>query len=537
MKKAKSNITKKEKRLIIFFSIALMFSICIFNQFEVFFRNQIEFGIQPQEVLLIFALFSIIVFSLSVLILCLLAHYSKKGFKIALAILFGYMLTSYIQVLFLNGHYNGFFENYAGKYKPISEGIKIVNLIVWLIFLFLPLAILCIEKISKKNFYNKLALFSSIIILSMQLVGFATAAPNADFRRYDKSFFPSIDQQLNLSKPEKENIIVFILDRTATGYVDEVFDIYPNAKKNFEGFTYYRDNIPEYGQTFPSVISMLTGQDFLQTESRSSFSKRAWQNATLFTELRKRDYTINALFDELSTYYDINDIFDKIDNIVYLDKDRIVNQWQALKSMTKLSLQRTLPYIFKKTINFDYPNELNTITNCYASSYFPSNIGAMSDERFAQKLNTLGLSANNDKNTISFVHLDCSHADDWRAATYKIFNMLGDYFIQMRKLGIYEKSTIILSADHGAGGYGRNAALFIKEKGQDNGALQIDSTSKLSNGYFLSTIFELIGADDKKPTTSYFDIIHRKLTSSRYYYDVSWDVGNHCTYYGTNKIN
>lgn len=534
--KSITKLTKKDKALIIIFSVALAFSMCIFNQFDVFFRNQVEFGIQPQEVFLGFILFLLAVLSLSLLILFLTARFSKTIFKIILAVMLGFMLAGYVQVLFLNNHYNGAFEDFAGEYKPISLGIKILNLCIWIVVCLLPLALLYIEKVTKKDFFKKVVLLASIIIFAMQAVGFATAAPNADFRRYDKSFYLSVDQQLNLSKPEKENIVVFLLDRCATGYVNEVFKSYPDSKDNFEGFTYYQNNISEYGQTFPSVISMLTGQAFEKTETRESFSKRAWGNVTLFNELHAKDYTVNMLIDAPSTYYDLDDISDKIDNITYVKDERKVNQWQAIKTMTKISLQRTLPYVLKQSAGFDYPNDLNNITGVDLSDYFPNNIGQNSDKRFGQKINNSGLSADNQKNTFSFVHLDCSHVNNWVEVTNDVFNTLGEYFKQMKDLGIFENSTIIVTGDHGAANYGREAALFIKEKGQNGGAMKTDNTTKLSNGFFYSTIFELIGAEDKKPTTSYFDIIHGGEPSNRYYYDVSWDVGNHCTYSGKSKI-
>jgi len=545
MKKFKLNVTKPEIILIIIFGFALAFSMCIFNQFDILLHNQIEFGFSVGEVIVTFILLVLLVLLVVCSLLLIVAHFSKLAFKIVVSLLFGIMLACYVQVLFLNGSYNSGFQNFAAAYQPVSTSEKVVNVCLWVIVCLVPMSLVFTElffkKIAKKDFFKRFILIGSVVIFGMQATGFVTTLASAENRTKENVYYFSVNEQLQLS--EHENIIVFVLDRFATEYAEEVFYFHPYTKDFFKGFTFYRDNVSEYPGTFPSITTMLTGKPFEETEARESFSRKAWDEAILFDELHKKNYTVNAILDATSTYYNIDEVIGKIDNVKAASaKSRRVKQVSALAVMSHLALQRVSPYILKQAVHVNFQTALTDVIGYNLPDYFPRVITAKTDKVFKAKIEDLGLSADQQKNVFSFVHLNASHEiKRWFDATYDTLKMLDEYFLQMKQLGIYGSSTIILVADHGFGGgpNGRySASLFIKPKGGSDSDLVIDSETKLSHRNFVSAILELIGSDyDKTVNPSYFDIIGG-ATQERSVYDTDWDwrTGKTVVFFGKRKI-
>lgn len=53
--------------------------------------------------------------------------------------------------------------------------------------------------------------------------------------------------------------------------------------------------------------------------------------------------------------------------------------------------------------------------------------------------------------------------------------MVGEYIEQLKKLGKYDSSTIIILADHGDGDFSLNPIFLIKRKGESREEMIIDS--------------------------------------------------------------
>jgi len=549
--KFKVNITKKEIFLVLVFSFAFIFSFFIFNQVDIIFSNQQSFGFTIGDVVWGFIISAFIGFLTLSSLLFIMVQTSKKVFKITIALLFGFMLASYFQVLFLNGNYITDMHPNAADHSPWGVGMQIFVTFVWFLILFLPLGIAYAHKIPKikrafkKDILFKSILFASAVIFVMQGIGLGVASTGVQEKNSNQIFYFSVTQQLNLS--EGENIVVFLIDRWPIWQTDEVFRQHPHAKEFFPGFTYFRNNLSEYPQTFPSVTAMLTGINFNQTNTRRDFSQYAWEQATLFDELYEQGFTRNAILDSVSTFFDIEEVVDYFDNIVFPDEDvREVHAVRAVVEMANFTLQRIVPYPMKNLINIGFPHRFRNIVSINSPDYFPNQIWRDADPILKDRIEILGLSAN-PGNTFSFIHMNGPHSiPNVTAAIYSIFKMLDGYFQEMKRLGIYDNSTIILMSDHGTSINNRYedstkarflTSLFIKESGAPNTPLQVDSVTPLSNSNFLASIFELIGAKPQGTKHqdygySFFDIIrNNSIRPNRYIGITSWNVGNRCVFY------
>lgn len=540
----KKTVNKQEVILILFFSLAFVFNFCVFNQLDVLLLNQNELGLSAMDVLRVFLLIAFVLSSFLAVCLFFICKINKISFRAIISVLSGLMLATYLQSLILNGNSMNILD--GSEMFKVSKLTLIINSIAFFMILVFPIALNFIF-IKKEMLMKKITLLMSVIIIGMQIFGLIGSAINAPpFSKHNKSYYFSIDDYLKLS--ENENIIVFVMDRLGTDTTLNIFEKWEESKDIFNGFTLYKNNLSECGQTFPSIAQTLTGYKFEKAQSQIEFLPNAWENAELFDLLHENDYLVNGLLDNYSAYYNIEEVIDAFDNIKTAEIK--INYSTVIRSTSKLALGRNMPFIIKNKFAIkNYSNLSNQFVSTIEKGYYPKAASPQTDLFYNSELTSKGLSNTNKKNTFNIVHLNSSHnpyvydsnlalnSIDALEQTYGSFKILKNYFDQLKKIdcngtSLFEKSTIIVLADHGEhwtkheeNEWTTNAyaSLFIKQKGVDeNNPIVFDETTQMSNGNFYSTIFDLIGENDKKPGMSYFDVIANGGVQERYYYVTEW---------------
>jgi len=562
--KAKPNV--KEVLFILFFSLMVVFNFIIFNQFDIMLNNPGEFPITFGEAVWHFIWRAVVVLIIIIGILYTVLYFHKKTFKYTVAVILGWVISSYMQVLFLN---NPEYMVATGAMNRASVSHFVWNFILHIIIIALPSLILFIYGVflkRKKQDGNKrtmprLALGLTAVIFGMQMIGLVSVAASAPRAlRHNELFFFSVDQSLQLS--ENKNVIVFIIDRLDHTDINQVFSMYPCAVDVFGGFTRFTDNLAEFPGTFPSVISLLTARPFTRDiTSQPAYRQAAWQNEILFQALRDEEFVTYGLLDSTSTIYDFNDLFfedgePKFSNIRKLDpRNRVLNHSRFFRTITRMGFIRSSPMAIGSGLareglagmSYDLDRSVQILNT---PDYFPTRISVRSDRLFYDKLNEIGLSANLEQDVFSFKHFNGSHTPyifdrhmnipgretNSITQTRGIFHMLDEYFRQMDDLGVFDDATIIVMADHGRWWdenlrtmrYPPLGALLIKEPGYTRlDPLGID-TSEVSHANFHATILEIIGAGDRKSELplvfqqSYFDIRDGSGTQVRYFHVVNW---------------
>ncbi|MCL1903595.1 MAG: hypothetical protein FWF94_04175 [Oscillospiraceae bacterium] len=162
-------------------------------------------------------------------------------------------------------------------------------------------------------------------------------------------------------------------------------------------------------------------------------------------------------------------------------------------------------------------------------SFAQPSVSYDTDRTFQANLKDIGLSVQNKNKMFTFIHFAGVH-DSGEIGYYgrakEALDILDDYFSQMKKLNIYDKSTIIIVADHGNPSYDIEyeltiflekeitSALLIKTK-DARGEMKRDSVSELSHENFPASILEFAGLPHEKYGLSYFDIINGGLSPTR----------------------
>ncbi|MEE3450592.1 MAG: hypothetical protein VZR27_07830 [Acutalibacteraceae bacterium] len=550
----KNKYSKKNLLSSLILSIAFSLTVFFFSPIDIYLANQIEFIVRFDKIIypmLIISLISI-VWMMCILILCLVVK--ETIFNIVKNLFFGLLCAMYIQMLFYNGRMTtltGDGSFYLEKHPVYTY----VNHFVFCMILTIPLILWSIKQIYPDNkVFKKIPakatpfLCSAMIV--MQLVGSVNLYINYGLQNVSEDYswnVLSIEEAMKLS-PNK-NIIVFIADRLDSFWMDETLEEYPDLNELLEGFTFYQNNVSSVTNTFPGVPQLVTGNKY-HGEWHSDYLAESWKNHNILDTFHENNYRINLLLDGTTTYNSFGDIRYKADNPKkienYFDIDYTgVNG--IVSTMTKLSMIKLLPYYIKDIIgdNFqpDFANNFFEYNDEIEETFFPSAVGFQSDIAFYDCLKDKGLNATSKQNTYNFIHLNFAHDTNPDAVRinphYKPndsmtlnscirgeFEILNEYFTQMKKLGIYDCSTIIIVGDHGRPPYSTQdgadrldepivTSLLIKEADADHVPLKYDRVSELSNDYFPASVLEYAGLNHSDYGYSYNDIIKNNIHIER----------------------
>ena len=536
-----------------YFSSILAFVLTLFflSPLDYYLNNSSEFIIGIGDIILPLLLICPALIAIAVFIPPLVI----KGDNLnAIALLLcGLTAALYFQVLFLNGEMillDGGISNYTEW-----NAAHIINMLVWMAITFLPLyAWNCQRggKATKSVKWETIIICASIVILGMQVAGViaATARYNAGdvkntryYLSYDKSFELSLD----------ENICVFILDYYDVLYMKETLKIYPELYEELDGFTFYENNTSIYKYTNPNTIYLLTGQ---YTERTDEFVKlaEAWERRGFIDILRENGWSVMLLPSVFSTVGAYERLIGKADNLLLNENPPRLNLYAVTEIILNFSFEKILPYKLKFYFRTDrfgaYFNNNFFDWGDFEDSLLTS-VSPETDLIFYNRLKTTGLNVQNKSKTFTFTHLNSTHDSGYRYNTkngeieigtvYDRFEVgrgslaiLNEYFMQMKELGIYDVSTIIIMADHGRipkepwGATDHKldsaitATLMIKPK-NTRGKLETDKLSELSHKNFSAGILDIAGLPREDFGLSYFDIIQNRIPQTREFILDRWD--------------
>ena len=471
----------------------------------------------------------------------LIMRIDEKSADAAMLLLWGVFVASYIQMLFLNG------DMVQVTGDSTWYGARPVNLLIWVAIAILPICLRLIFRARKKVFhYEKALIFTAVLITGMQIAGLVSSAMSADLPAGFETDTKALSYEPTTHYSPEENLCVFILDRLDVKFMLEALEKYPELYDMLDGFTLYTNNVSEYQGTFPSVPTMLTQYYGWEGKTYSEYWEEAWAQHTVIDTLRENGFTTNLLIDRLSTYGNIEQLRDKTDNII--DVRIKASPLGLLSAVGRLSFGRFMPYMYKNAF-LDYLDP--AFGNAFFSFPDPSAqqpaVSFTSDLDFYRYIKQTDFSADSGKKTFSFIHLNCAHADmdlevatkgyhynarkddilwggniiDSTRACFEIVNL---YCEKMKEIGVYDNTTIILIADHGAGFIvdTPTSSLLIKTR-DTTGALLTDNEFELSHKYFAASLLEAVKLVEDNSSLSYFDIIHGASPPPRFFYTTtSW---------------
>lgn len=549
-----SRFNKKNELTILLISLAFSFTLFFFAPLDVFIGNQKDFIVGFGRVFPPMLITALVSTAALFLIQNLMLFISKTAYIIVSRLTFGLLLAGYVQMLFLNGKMTSFTGD-AHHYTD-NKAAAAMNMALFVVLAFLPVFLSFFAGIMPKNKIlnfsgGKIIPYMCTLFFLMQLAGTGSSMISADFDKYKKNYTSYLSYEPAMSLSKNENIVVFLVDRMDGDWMDQAVERYPELKEKFEGFTYYRNNISHNTQTFPSVPQMLTHCMYEGTEW-ADYVGKAWDGDTVPKNLKNNGYNVNLLIDNLTTYSSVAQLKDQCDNIRQCGEDNIeynyIGKGGIVSSMTKISLAKLSPYAVKSLYTVGMGANLSSDFVKYKTDMedrMPMATDVESDLRYNDYIRSHSINADSDKKVFNYTHLNGAHNRSERlVALYdttgteqieRVETLRGDleivfyYMEQMKKLGVYDNSTIIILGDHGRPPVEIEAedkkylnspimtSLLVKPKNADNVPMQIDSEAELTNDFFPASILEYAGIDHEKFGYSYNDVITQNIHPDRYF--------------------
>ena len=313
---------------------------------------------------------------------------------------------------------------------------------------------------------------------------------------------------------EKDNVIVFVLDRFDADYYDRLLKSNPDVTDKLDGFTYYSDNVSLYPRTYPAVTSMVTGVDQDFTQSRSNYLKGAFTDSTFLQDLKDNNYKINLYISEYYSYDSVDTIKGLVDNYYQPVKEdvKVESKTELAKTMFKTGAYFWVPEVLK-------PQDVSTRT--INEQVKRAGEYVLDDPKLYEEFTESGLYTQDDKGTFMFLHMRGCHSpfnmdencqlveesnnlSDGDKQTEGCFKFVTEYIDQLKALGLYEDATIIITGDHAALSSDYDlykdenlTALLVKESGKSGTPLKT-SDVPVSQENFLATIVKSAGIETEE---------------------------------------
>jgi len=533
-------ITKERiARLLPSFLVALAIALIVFlaAPLAIYTANINEFNFPFSDILgylfLFFAIALVAVFLIQALL-------PKIGYKIVRGFFLGVALMLFLQSNYLNiGLHSLAGDDIITVREMVGNANFIINTIVWVVVI--VGFTLASTLIKKQNIVKIVALVVSVVVLFTTTLNVVVSLISTDFsqgsvveeiKKEEPNYVPKFLTTKNMtSVASSRNVVMFLVDRFDTKkYFEPVMDDWVEYFEELGGFTYFEDNISMYGRTYPSVGYMLTGKEFNPEERRKDFFIRTYNNNNTLSRLHNEGYSVNIYTDPYYGYYDAFYLPDYIDNVVTVSEDSLyretLQKHELFRKNMMMSLYRTFPFAAKDIVGGISSTSLNKFV-VYRSNEMEFD-STSSDMRDVYKNISSNDFTKQGEKKFSFIHLSGCHTVDYdknwkpikglvkkdmKDSIHNSFAIIKEYIDEMKKQGVYENSTIIITGDHAFADTNykvlskeKLTALFVKPAGDTEKKFKVSSAPVCQDDLW-ATIFksENIAFDESEFGKSAFD--------------------------------
>lgn len=535
--------------------VSLVFMYFVFGTYELYFSNMAELYFVFADILPLSVATLLASVGLSFLIALAIKGKNLDYLSIVIA---SVGLISYIQCAFLNG--NTFIQ---GEKLATPMWIIQLNLLLWV---GVPAVLCFIYKKKKDKLFLKIATGVAGALIIIQGAALPVLLINGLSQNQTKTHHGyHLDGSEQFEVSSEGNVIVFIMDTFYTGYFEDYLKTHPEAYDKYSDFVFYDNIVAEATGTTHAMPYMLTTHpvDFSMPFMESN--KKAWnsEEADFFYSSMHNDGYKVRLYSDTDLYCGgAENMVGKIDNVKEYEFTYQTEQLPTFLALSSLSLYRYSPYFLKDAFYISDVRFLNEHTKSDSVHGVDTSkhrdITETSAERGIAFYNDdyylgveKGLTVTSDEKLCIFTHMQGLHepyydekgpVDHYTVATNGCMKIFDDYVDQLKEIGVYDNSTIILTADHGIsiGIFDSAAVMLIKPAGRKGDKLVVDSSPGVLHSDLIPTILDCSGLPYENLGCSFFDLDEntkrtRKIRTLRH--DDNLPNVPKCNSYGYSVVN
>ena len=474
-------------------SLTLALVVFVVAPLDIFGSNYAELDFSLKN----FAFFLILGAVLTVLLFgSLMFFLPRKAYRCIFAFTLATAALFIIQQNFLNFGMNSLPGDKLPGEIP-SAGEIIIDLLVWIVVYggAFFLAIWVNIKGDKGDVIKTVSFIVSFALLASQITSpiFIVINSNSKFetnilKGSGKKEKTIINTERGFNEiAQKNNVFYFCIDRFDEEYAEKAYASDREIFSELTGFTWYRDNVSNYGHTFPAVANMLTQKKYNADLKRAEFLDKVYKGGdTPLDKLNENGYAVNIYTVKYYAFTDARHLPQYVGNLAKATDESNERISFALSAqLAGFSLYRAAPLVFKQFFDTGSTSDVNGIVNKKGDDGYEEWIGTNSQaETLAKNAITVG----DAEKKFAFIHYDGMH-DVLQPSSLFIPSILSrnigvvNSFIKaLKENGLYKDATIIITGDHsrpvndisgvldGSGkGQPRRTALFVKTAGSDEG--------------------------------------------------------------------
>lgn len=403
---------------------------------------------------------------------------------------------------------------FAGNYGSMDETLKLIDgfknppllFIVINAFTILFTIILIIFFIRNKMTNIIISLYSAVVFGMVVMTVINVSGISTDYKEYEKTLATKKDTnpkqtKFHLSK-DKENIMIFMLDRFASIFVQDILNDQSDIKENFSGFVYYPNCISFNSHTLMAANSIYGGYEYSPYEANKrknlSIKEKLNEGILVLPKIFTEQAEFNVVLSDISwanssytsdmsfiSYYDPEkkEIVDNYPNVRGINllskytgefkKEKLRPEYTEIslshvikRNLFWTSLFRVVPSFFRIAVYKNGTWWENGVQK--TTSSFPDWFSAL---YYMEKITDFS----SDKPTLSIITNECTHSNE-DISMYniplngKISNSLDPAYIIhtvtlkqisqfitfLKENNVYDNTRLILVSDHGIGYRGKN---------------------------------------------------------------------------------
>lgn len=452
----------------------LIMTFCIFMPSSLFLGNIDEFAVDYADILPIIAVVTLAAAAIIFLAGAVIFLISSKAFNIYVLLVFGVALGFYVQGNFLNPSFD-VLNGTAIDWSDYTTS-SVISIAAWLVCIAAPL----VAAHFKKNIMSMVCQWGSYFLAAVQLCTLVVLVLTTT-RTVETDFALTKKGQFELSK--NDNIVVFIVDTLDAEWAERDITNNPYYAENLKDFTYFDNTVGGGAPTVLGVPLLLTGYKYDTTTTLDEYYCEAYEKSSFLKDINNSKYDV-----KLYTDYSYLNGADKSD--IYNAEEE---QTYAISSYTEFG-----KYLYKLAGFYAMPTPVKRFFWFYGDDFSKliksedanKEVYTFNDPQFYSDFKASGLEAKNTRNSFVLYHLFGAHGPysmDENAQkvsecdtnqTRQIqgtLKIIFEYIDEMKRLGVYDNSTIIITADHGGVDLYQNPAVFIKQKGESRNEMAVNS--------------------------------------------------------------
>ena len=269
------------------------------------------------------------------------------------------------------------------------------------------------------------------------------------------------------------NIIVIVLDTYSNSFFNNLLSENKNAAKGLEDFVYYNNYDCCFVGTYPSMVMMLTGYEYSNKVTIGQWFSDAWKSKrakSFFSTLKEKGYE--------SYFYSVAPVNCGLKSeALGLFKNYVKNSKYKGKVVKQKTSQNF--YAALKSGGVTTKPGKRFIIQHLHGMHTPYNVDAKGNYKKGASLSEA--------------------AGGWITITKA-------YLEALKKAGVYDNSTIIITADHGPKNVKEIQPIFLIKLAGETGKKMKKTNAPVSHREFQATILHCAGVDKKSlPTKTIFD--------------------------------